>query len=344
MTGTPTPATLRGAGVGHLQPLLAFLRQPPFGSSQQLWMQAIQKPLESAPRGNGGNAKGGARKGGKSTERKGATRVERRRGRRRSTARAAAATIATTSARDAEASRAEAAARLGALLRRSTIRTLKSDIRLPPLVREVTPLSFTRAHAKSYNELVSFLRRGLLLADWADPSHEESLLNPRRARLATEAVANLREAACVTGEFPVTCFAEEIDETVTDLVAALTARARLATSPSRGGRTSVSAHQPSRNLREVSRGRFPPHAHALWPPVMQRMRRGGWRRGQTRRLGDGGGGFHSRATRAATMPRVCASSYVMQAPNPRPDNPSRDRLCRRISSRFSRRTCSTRGA
>ena len=75
MTGTPTPATLRGAGVGHLQPLLAFLRQPPFGSSQQLWMQAIQKPLESAPRGNGGNAKGGARKGGKSTERKGATRV-----------------------------------------------------------------------------------------------------------------------------------------------------------------------------------------------------------------------------------------------------------------------------
>ena len=87
MTGTPTPATLRGAGVGHLQPLLAFLRQPPFGSSQQLWMQAIQKPLESAPRGNGGNAKGGARKGGKSTERKGLRASERRRrGRRRSTA------------------------------------------------------------------------------------------------------------------------------------------------------------------------------------------------------------------------------------------------------------------
>merc|ERR1719409_2019944 len=57
MTGTPTPATLKGAGVGHLHPLLAFLRQPPYASSQQLWMQAIQRPLD------GGGAKGGGGKG-----------------------------------------------------------------------------------------------------------------------------------------------------------------------------------------------------------------------------------------------------------------------------------------
>jgi hypothetical protein len=48
----------------------------------------------------------------------------------------------------------------------------------------VSSLDFTRVHATSYNELVAFLRRSLLLADWADPNHEESLLNPRSVRLA----------------------------------------------------------------------------------------------------------------------------------------------------------------
>jgi hypothetical protein len=46
MTGTPTPATLKGAGVGHLQPLLAFLKDAPFGVSHTAWTNAIQKPLE----------------------------------------------------------------------------------------------------------------------------------------------------------------------------------------------------------------------------------------------------------------------------------------------------------
>ncbi len=56
--------------------------------------------------------------------------------------------------------------------------------RYTTLVRAVSSLDFTRVHATSYNELVAFLRRSLLLADWADPNHEESLLNPRSVRLA----------------------------------------------------------------------------------------------------------------------------------------------------------------
>ena len=94
-------------------------------------------------------------------------------------AKAAKAAAATAAGEDA---RAEAAARLGALLRRTTIRTLKSEIRLPPLVRHVESLPFTRAHAVAYNELVAFLRRSLLLADWADENHTESLLNSRQVR------------------------------------------------------------------------------------------------------------------------------------------------------------------
>ena len=271
----------------------------------------------------------------------------RRRGRRRSTApppprRRQFATQ--SAARDAEASRAEAAARLGALLRRSTIRTLKSDIRLPPLVREVTPLSFTRAHAKSYNELVSFLRRGLLLADWADPSHEESLLNPRRARLATEAVANLREAACVTGEFPVTCFAEEIDETVSDLVAALTARGAsrdVAVARAEELRYPLTNHRGTcaRCRADSFLPMLTPCGHLLCSGCVAVV-------GDEDKRGVSGDGrrisFTSNARRddAPCARRRTSCRRRIRAPI----TPPRDRLCRRISSRFSRRTCSTRGA
>jgi hypothetical protein len=170
MTGTPTPATLKGAGVGHLQPLLAFLRQPPFGSSQQLWTQTVQKPLEAAgargvnTRGGGGDGKGGGRgkgsggsKGGrggrgkdrgysggggkgKATTGEGAGGDDANGGRGGDVspaydgaAAAAAAVRSAAAAHAGEEARAEAAARLGLLLRRTAIRTLKSDIRLPPV-------------------------------------------------------------------------------------------------------------------------------------------------------------------------------------------------------------------
>ncbi|ACO70093.1 SNF2 super family [Micromonas commoda] len=272
MTGTPTPATLKGAGVGHLHPLLAFLRQAPYASSQQLWMQAIQRPLD------GGGAKGG---GG-----------------------------------------ADAAARLGSLLRRVAIRTLKSDIRLPPLEREVRGLAFTRAHALSYNEIVSHVRRSLLLADWADPSHVESLLNPRQTRLAMEAVQNLREAACVTGVYPVHCFGPEMDETVEDLVEALKRRGH-------GHESATARANELRYPLTVAKGRcqrcdvdafmplVTPCGHLLCC-------------GCVAVVGDESGRGVSSApqedflheTRAPVRCPVCASPFKMQAPDPRLDNPA----------------------
>ena len=150
MTGTPTPATLKGTGVAYLQPLLAFLRQPPFGNSRELWMSAIQRPLQ-ATEGCGTGAKGGkgvrGKHGGKFSK-NGATRKGARAGRIAMTDRdpdaefdGAAAAERASHAHDArEHARADAASRLASVLERTTIRTLKSDIRLPPLTREVRSL------------------------------------------------------------------------------------------------------------------------------------------------------------------------------------------------------------
>ena len=322
MTGTPTPATLKGAGVGHLHPLLAFLRQPPYASSQQLWMQAIQRPLD------GGGAKGGGGGKGKGKDKGKHGKHGKHRGddddhhENDGAAAAASAMKARAAARAADEARADAAARLGSLLRRVAIRTLKSDIRLPPLEREVRSLAFTRAHALSYNEIVSHVRRSLLLADWADPSHVESLLNPRQTRLAMEAVQNLREAACVTGVYPVHCFGSEMDETVEDLVAALKRRGH-------GHESATARANELRYPLTVAKGRcqrcdvdafmplVTPCGHLLCC-------------GCVAVVGDESGRGVSSApqedflheTRAPVRCPVCASPFKMQAPDPRLDNPA----------------------
>ncbi len=53
------------------------------------------------------------------------------------------------------------------------------------LHRVVTLLDASREHAESYNQLVEVVARNLLLADWHDDSHTESLLAPRNAKCAT---------------------------------------------------------------------------------------------------------------------------------------------------------------
>ena len=82
-----------------------------------------------------------------------------------------------------------------------SIRAAKRDLSIiPRLIRVVTPVRFRRSHAISYNALVEAVERALLLADWGDPDHRESLLNSRRnAPWAREVAANLRAAACVAG-------------------------------------------------------------------------------------------------------------------------------------------------
>ena len=81
-----------------------------------------------------------------------------------------------------------------------SIRAAKADLSvIPRLVRLVTPVRFRRRHALSYNALVEAVERSLLLADWGDPDHRESLLARRNAPWAREVAANLRAAACVAG-------------------------------------------------------------------------------------------------------------------------------------------------
>ena len=324
MTGTPTPATLKGAGVGHLHPLLAFLRQAPYASSHQLWMQAIQRPLD------GGGAKGGGGGGKGKDKGKHGKQKNKRLGddeyesdhENDGAAAAASAMKARAAARAAEEARAEAAARLGSLLHRVAIRTLKSDIRLPPLEREVKSLAFTRAHALSYNDIVSHVRRSLLLADWADPSHVESLLNPGQTRPAMEAVQNLREAACVTGVYPVHCFGAEMDETVEDLVAALKQRGH-------GHEAATARANELRYPLTVAKGKCQRCAGDAYVPLVTPC-------GHLLCCGcvavvgdDAGRGVSSaqqsdflHETRAPVRCPVCASPFKMQAPDPRLDNPA----------------------
>jgi len=47
MTGTPTPATAHGSGAAHLQPLLSFLGECPYGTSRDAWLNGVQRPLEA---------------------------------------------------------------------------------------------------------------------------------------------------------------------------------------------------------------------------------------------------------------------------------------------------------
>ncbi len=354
MTGTPTPATLKGAGVGHLQPLLAFLKDAPFGVSQTAWTNAIQKPLERF--GSGGSKRGGAKgavagttralnatqrrdkKGGPnttSTKEKGVSSSAKGKGKQaidddaeKDGASSLAARLCETAAED-ECARLEAAARLGTTLRRVAIRTLKSDIRLPPLRRTVTLLPFTKRHARAYNELVAFLRRGLLLADWADPNHVESLLNVRQTRLASEAVTNLREAACVTGEFPVTCFSSEIDETIDDLTEALTRRnpnwsSAIARQKAEALRYPLANHRGACGAcgAESFMPMLTPCAHLLCSACVAVVPEEGNpnKKPSLKEKEKESDFLHE--TRAPVRCPVCASAYVMQGVAPREDNPA----------------------
>ena len=62
-------------------------------------------------------------------------------------------------------------------------------------LQQVKQLRFAPDHARSYNELVEVIERNLLLADWQDEDHLESLLSERQAKWAREMVRNIRYAA-----------------------------------------------------------------------------------------------------------------------------------------------------
>ncbi len=56
-------------------------------------------------------------------------------------------------------------------------------------------MDFLPEHAASYNELVEVVERNLLLADWRDENHEESMLHVRNAVWGAQMLQNLRRAA-----------------------------------------------------------------------------------------------------------------------------------------------------
>ncbi|GAA0142430.1 hypothetical protein LIER_03334 [Lithospermum erythrorhizon] len=109
--------------------------------------------------------------------------------------------------------------RLLQLLCRCMISARKVDLKtIPSCIKKVTLLNFTEEHARTYNELVETIRRNILLADWNDPSHVESLLNHKRWKFRSATMTNVRLSCCMAGHIRVTEAGDDIQETMDELV------------------------------------------------------------------------------------------------------------------------------
>ncbi|CAI9091372.1 OLC1v1026393C2 [Oldenlandia corymbosa var. corymbosa] len=114
-----------------------------------------------------------------------------------------------------EAEMEEGRLRLMQLLQRCMISARKADLKtIPPCIKKITFIDFTIEHAKSYNQLVETVRRNILLADWNDPSHVESLLNPKQWKSRSATVRNIRLSCCVAGHVRVSDAGQDIQETM----------------------------------------------------------------------------------------------------------------------------------
>ncbi|KAI3445132.1 hypothetical protein Pfo_001797 [Paulownia fortunei] len=118
-----------------------------------------------------------------------------------------------------EAEMEEGRSRLLQLLNRCMISARKIDLKaIPPCIKRVTFVDFSEEHAKSYNELVETVRRNILMADWNDSSHVESLLNPKQWKFRATTIKNVRLSCCVAGHVRVTDAGQDIQETMDILV------------------------------------------------------------------------------------------------------------------------------
>lgn len=118
-----------------------------------------------------------------------------------------------------EAEMDEGLSRLLQLLCKCMISARKIDLHtIPPCIKKVTYLHFTEEHARSYNELVVTVRRNILMADWNDPSHVESLLNPKQWKFRSSTIKNVRLSCCVAGHIKVSDAGQDIQETMDILV------------------------------------------------------------------------------------------------------------------------------
>ncbi|XP_062208099.1 F-box protein At3g54460-like [Phragmites australis] len=113
----------------------------------------------------------------------------------------------------------EGRARLVQLLQRTMISARKADLKnIPPCIKKITFLDFNEGHARSYNELVATIRRNILMADWNDPSHVESLLNLKQWKFRATTIKNVRLSCCVAGHIKVAEAGQDIQETMDLLV------------------------------------------------------------------------------------------------------------------------------
>ncbi|KAL2234116.1 UNVERIFIED_CONTAM: F-box protein [Sesamum indicum] len=118
-----------------------------------------------------------------------------------------------------EAEMEEGRSRLLQLLNRCMISARKIDLKaIPPCIKKITFVDFSEEHAKSYNELVETVRRNILMADWNDSSHVESLLNPKQWKFRATTIKNVRLSCCVAGHVRVTDAGQDIQETMDILV------------------------------------------------------------------------------------------------------------------------------
>lgn len=69
---------------------------------------------------------------------------------------------------------------------------------------QVTLLDFAPEHALSSNELVEVVKKNILLGDWGDEDHNESLLSMRNSKWGQEMLRNVRYVGVLRRVHP--CF------------------------------------------------------------------------------------------------------------------------------------------
>ena len=96
------------------------------------------------------------------------------------------------------------------------VRSAKEDLSslIPPVTHTVVMLDFEAEHAKSYNSLVDVIRRNLLLADWFDPAHKESLLHSSQLKYQRQTLRQLQLSTCVAGHINIQPTDSDIRETI----------------------------------------------------------------------------------------------------------------------------------
>lgn len=114
-----------------------------------------------------------------------------------------------------EQGKVEGARSLIKLLARIMIHAQKSDLEsIPKCDRETVKLDFDSVHAKNYNEFVAIVQKNLLLADWWDDSHRESLMHSSKLREMMTVIRNIRLSCNLSGHMKIDVYEEDIRETM----------------------------------------------------------------------------------------------------------------------------------